>query len=114
MTDLSRAEIRLGHRKHSVVIGDHDISNATRGLVIRHTMGDLPTIELDLVVLNLGTKANARIVLSPATHDALIALGWTPPCTCPNHDVTTLGQKPGTTTIKGLDPACPHHGRKEP
>jgi len=30
-----------------------------------------------------------------------------PTCTCPQHDVTTMGKEPGTETVKGYDPACP-------
>jgi hypothetical protein len=34
-----------------------------------------------------------------------------PTCTCPDCDVSTVGERPGTSTIKGLDPACRIHGK---
>ena len=30
-----------------------------------------------------------------------------PVCTCPQFDVTTLGQAPGSETVKGYSAACP-------
>jgi hypothetical protein len=30
-----------------------------------------------------------------------------PACTCPQLDVTTYGEKPGSVTVPGWDPACP-------
>jgi hypothetical protein len=31
-------------------------------------------------------------------------------CTCPDCDVTAFNEKPGSRTVKGLDPSCPAHG----
>lgn len=33
-------------------------------------------------------------------------------CTCPEVDVSTIAEKPGSSTVKGLDRACPVHGRR--
>ena len=34
---------------------------------------------------------------------------WAQRCTCPDIDISTFGEKPGSRTAKGLDPACPMH-----
>lgn len=76
------AEIELegiGHGR--LVIGGHDISNAVRAFVVRGGVGELPTLELDLSVHDVTRleSVEMEILVPPATRDALIALGWTPP-----------------------------------
>ena len=35
-------------------------------------------------------------------------------CTCPDVDITPLGEPPGSSTTKGRDPNCPTHRTEAP
>ncbi len=80
---MSRAAVRLrlGPEDTTVAIDGHDIAPAVRSLSLSHD-GDNrgPVLELDLtwITVDLATE-EAVVVLTPATHEALVKLGWTPP-----------------------------------
>ena len=60
-----------------VLVDGHDVSHATRSITLTPREA---TLELDLVHFD-GTTVDGEATLRvpPATHDALVALGWTPP-----------------------------------
>lgn len=66
-----------------VKVGDHDLSNATRGVYMRADVGEITKVELDLAIIETQqvdvADADVIVSLRPGVHEALIALGWTPP-----------------------------------
>jgi hypothetical protein len=50
-----------------------------RGVVARIQAGDLPQIELDLVIFEASIDSEAEVVIRADTHAFLVGLGWTPP-----------------------------------
>jgi hypothetical protein len=62
-----------------VVVGGFDLTNVCFGLRVTADVNEIPRLELDLRVLEFELVGEARIRIPPATSDALIALGWTPP-----------------------------------
>jgi hypothetical protein len=49
---------------------------------------------------NITLRIQVKLDVPPEVRDALIALGWTPPCTCPDVDVTPPGKEPGSEHVK--------------
>ena len=64
-----------------VRLGDRDISNTVRGIHIDAAAGQLTEITLDLCITEIThvVDAEPRYHLGTDVHDALVALGWTPP-----------------------------------
>ena len=64
-----------------IFVDDHEISAAVRSYTVTATVNDRhPTVTLDLAVLDLRADLDyATVLITSATVDALIALGWTPP-----------------------------------
>lgn len=64
-----------------IEVDGHDISTAVRGVDVRLRAGELPIVDLDLVVHEVQRleMAEAEVVIDSDVRDALITLGWTPP-----------------------------------
>ncbi|HEY9418155.1 MAG TPA: hypothetical protein VIQ30_25630 [Pseudonocardia sp.] len=63
-----------------IVLDGHDVSDATRGMVLRAAVGRPTELELDLVVIDdMRLDGEFRVVVPESTREALVALGWTPP-----------------------------------
>lgn len=79
MSHLRIATTAAGH-KTTIEVDGHNVSNMCRGYVLRGSVGEFTTLELDLAVLKpADVEGEARIVLSPEVEQALTSLGWTPP-----------------------------------
>ncbi|WP_028192937.1 hypothetical protein [Salinispora pacifica] len=75
------AEIELGRAGGRVILDGTDVSGAVRRLTVRAEAGCLPDIELDLSIVDATRidSDHAQMLIPPATRDALVTLGWTPP-----------------------------------
>lgn len=69
-----------------IVVADHDITNNVHSYVLSQKAGQLPLLTLELgipeakdIVEDPAVTAFARSRIGPATHAALVAIGWTPP-----------------------------------
>lgn len=63
-----------------MVVNGHDLTDAVCGVSVTSRAGHLSEVELDLRVYMVDTYGDgAEVLIPPATRDALIALGWTPP-----------------------------------
>lgn len=64
-----------------VTIAGHDITNAVHALTVSAEVGRIPTITLDLAVVDVTSldADHTQILIPDHTRHALIALGWTPP-----------------------------------
>ncbi|MGN9802067.1 hypothetical protein [Micromonospora sp. L32] len=76
-----RAEIEIGGKGFGrVVLDGNDVSNGVRALQISSAVGEVPRLELDVVVVeDLRFDGEVRVVIPDATRETLEALGWTPP-----------------------------------
>lgn len=70
--------IKLDGIGGTVTVGDHDISDAIAGLTLHAGHGQLPSLEVDLVLLT-GEVAAGEVDIPESTEAALLALGWMPP-----------------------------------
>jgi len=64
----------------TVEVDGVDLSTGVRGLTVKLGVGQLPKVELDLIVLELDLDSDdTRLIIPEATRAALVALGWTAP-----------------------------------
>lgn len=63
----------------NVQLDGQDVSHALAGLKLRMAAGELPQATLDVLVHDLSTEVEARVVIPQETRDLLVRLGWTPP-----------------------------------
>lgn len=74
-----------------VELDGEDISQTLTGLSVRLDAGELPCIQLDVLVLDLTAELeNPRIVIPDDTRDLLIRFGWTPPSDDPEEGLNEL------------------------
>jgi hypothetical protein len=69
-----------------IVVEGHDISDAVRSYEVRQSVGDMPTMTVELVLPDAASivedpaiAQGAKVILGRETQEALVALGWTPP-----------------------------------
>jgi hypothetical protein len=69
-----------GHRGH-IELDGVEISHGIHGFAFTAKAGELPTLRLDPLVMvgDVEHHGPLRVEVLPATRDALVALGWTPP-----------------------------------
>lgn len=79
-------KIELYDKKRSgtgrIVVGGHDLSDAVTGFTLDlESPGNPAVLTLKLPIFDGADvdAANPLVVVPQETHDALIALGWTPP-----------------------------------
>lgn len=63
----------------TIEIDGTDISRAVHSLTLESTADELPRLRLDLILLDVSTTAEARVLVPEEMASALVALGWTPP-----------------------------------
>lgn len=72
-------EIRPRNRwTADVVVNGVDISKSVSSYHVRHGLGEMPTVELELIGAHQ-FEGPARVEIQPGLRTALIALGWTAP-----------------------------------
>lgn len=81
---MSRHQVEIGSSglTHSLKIDGHDISCGATGLTLdMGVAGTLPRLQVDLQLIDVSTVSSieAEVVLGAGAHEALVALGWTPP-----------------------------------
>lgn len=75
--------IKLEIRPHNrwtadVRVNGVDISRSVSSYHVRHGLGEVPTVELELIGAAT-VEGPARVEIQPELRTALIALGWTAP-----------------------------------
>lgn len=80
--DNRTVRLRLGEDRGQIEVGGRDIANSVNTLQLeaRKVAGGLvKTLTLDLEVERIDVGGTPTIRVPQATHDALVAIGWTPP-----------------------------------
>lgn len=73
-------DLGRGHpRGNRVVVDGHNLAHAVGGFTLTAEAGQVAHLELILAALPVTSTGEADVRLHPAIHDALVALGWTPP-----------------------------------
>lgn len=79
----SRRTVKLGSDgvRHSLIVDGIDLSKGVRSATLTLASGELPTLEVDPVIVDLdGTDIeHARVIVTDQAAKALVTLGWTPP-----------------------------------
>ncbi|MFE2140196.1 hypothetical protein ACFXA3_00250 [Streptomyces sp. NPDC059456] len=67
--------------RYRVLVDGVDIAQGLAGLSLRMSVGMIPRLDLDLQLIDVTQLGSieAEVMLTRATHEALVALGWTPP-----------------------------------
>ncbi|MER5420348.1 hypothetical protein [Streptosporangium roseum] len=100
------------HERPRVEVDGTDISSGLRGVNIEIGLDGIPRIEAEIAVSVIDVmrlaSPNAEVVLSlpPGAHEALVALGWTPPNVASAH----LGYAVIETDHEGNNPSFCVHG----
>lgn len=69
-------------RDATVELDGHDISRSLTGVQIDMNAGSCPEVTLEVAVGTFVTfEGKARVQIDWSAHEALLALGWTPPAT---------------------------------
>ena len=70
-----------GPGRARLLLDGQDISHGVTDLVVRLGVGEVARAELDLVLLDTTRidSPDTEITIPISTHEALVALGWTPP-----------------------------------
>lgn len=77
-----QVEIRnTGPHTYRVLIDGADIAKGLAGLTLRMGVDRAPMLELDLQLVDVAGlgSVEAEVALGEGAHEALVALGWTPP-----------------------------------
>lgn len=62
-----------------VVVDGSDLAAGVRGLTLRAKVGEIPTLELELLIDQQWVDGKWLVDVDPRSRDVLIKLGWTPP-----------------------------------
>ncbi|MFD9603308.1 hypothetical protein [Streptomyces sp. NPDC059970] len=81
---MSRHQVAIGSDsplRRRVVIDGTDIAKGLAGLTVHVHAGEVPRVELDVHLTDVSRlgSVEAEVALSAGSHEALVALGWTPP-----------------------------------
>lgn len=64
----------------TVHVDGHDLSTSLRGFRLTGEAGQMPILELDLIVYDhAAVGAEAEVTIPATTRETLITLGWRPP-----------------------------------
>jgi hypothetical protein len=73
-------KLQLIGPKSQIFVGDTDIAGSVSAVAFTTTAQDrIIRLTLDLVLLEAEIEGEAVVKVAPSTHQALVALGWTPP-----------------------------------
>ncbi|MFD5057421.1 hypothetical protein [Streptomyces sp. NPDC058394] len=73
------ASIHLNGPTGTVILDGQDISHCIRGFTLTADAGDIPTLDLDVVLHEADVEGQALVHIPARTAELLTALGWTPP-----------------------------------
>ncbi|MFD5675602.1 hypothetical protein [Streptomyces sp. NPDC127040] len=81
---MSRHQVEIhsaGPHSYRVLVDGADIAKGLVGLTLRMGVDQVPSLELDLQLVDVAGlgPVEAEVVLGEGAHEALVALGWTPP-----------------------------------
>lgn len=77
---MTSARIALHGDKGEIEVGGASIAGAITGFTLKGEAGQPPILTAEIALFEAETEADGVIVVVPqVTHDALVALGWTPP-----------------------------------
>lgn len=69
----------VGGVRDVVEVDGQDLAPGLRGYTLRSAAGSMPVLELQVGMFEAEVDGEARVVLRPSAHEALVKLGWTPP-----------------------------------
>lgn len=99
--DNRTVRLRIGEGRGQIEVGGRDIANSVTALRldVRAAAGGVEkTLTLDLDVDRIEVGGIPTIRVPQATHNALVAIGWTPPATQPAEPVPPAKDVPSTRT----------------
>ncbi len=73
------AKLRLDSAGTGTVEVNGQRLRGVRGLTLTSEVGEVPQLTLELLLHDISTIAEARVLIDDATAETLVALGWTPP-----------------------------------
>ncbi len=73
--DIDVSQIGQG----TVMVDGWDATRMCRGLTVSSEVGEIPIVTLDLTPSVVRAQVMAIVAVDEATHEFLVALGWTPP-----------------------------------
>ena len=77
---VHQIRLNLALRGGKVVVDETDISNVVSAVSVHQRAGQLPVVALEFGVVNVTDVTGlAAVRISDELHQALTALGWTPP-----------------------------------
>lgn len=75
-----RADIQAGPMGTGrIVLDGTDFSAGVAGISLDARVGELTRLRLDVLFVELAFQGEVRVEIPARSHDALVALGWTPP-----------------------------------
>lgn len=80
MTDHHTVSVALTeHGTHGRVYIDGTELQGIRGLDLKARVGNVATLELDLITYEAEVDGDLRVIVPEETRQTLVVLGWTPP-----------------------------------
>lgn len=76
---MSKVKIQLNGKRGTVIVDGHDVSAAVASVAINADALSGHHVELRLATLDTEVDGEPSVGIPQRTHDALVALGWTPP-----------------------------------
>lgn len=81
---MSRHQVEIHQEspyKYRVLVDGVDIARSLTRLTLRMGVGEIPELDLGLQVIDVTQLGSieAEVLLGAGVHEALVALGWTPP-----------------------------------
>jgi hypothetical protein len=71
-------QINLRNGRGEVLVAGHDIGSAVTGFTLEGEPGDPARLTLTIPTLEWDS-GKTTVLFVPVVHDALVAMGWTPP-----------------------------------
>lgn len=77
----STAVLRLTPGRSEVIVDGYDVAHGLRSLTLcaGASEPEVPQLELNLVLAEVDVGGEVTVIVPPGTHEALVALGWSPP-----------------------------------
>lgn len=76
---FKQAKLVLRPLRSEIVVDGTDIANSVTAITVRASVGEMPRLELELMVPEIEVEGEVRVYMLDGTREGLLALGWTPP-----------------------------------
>lgn len=75
----STAVLRLTPGRSEILVDGYDVAHGLHSLTLCAGVDEVPQLELNLLLAEVDVGGEVTVLVVPGTHEALVALGWTPP-----------------------------------